>query len=96
MGILLLPGSGGEGIVWFCLSGSRPIRPTILPHSPWPGLVTRGHPFLPRNHFQPQERPKESEFVKLEPEARVFGKMVGGSAGGGWGAAVMWDQGISS
>lgn len=70
------------------LSGSRPIHPTILPHNPCPGLVTRGHPFLPRNHFQPQERPKKSEFVESEPEVRVLGKLVGGSAGGGWGAAV--------
>lgn len=51
--------------------------------------MTCGHPFLPRNHFQPQERSKKSEFVELEPEARVFGKLMGGSAGGGWGAAVI-------
>lgn len=78
------------------LSGCRPIHPTILPHNPCPGLVTLGHPFLPKNHFQPHERSEKSGFVKLEPEARVFGKPVGGSAGAGWGAAVMWDPGTSS
>lgn len=78
------------------LSGSRPIHPTILPHNPCPGFVTHGHLFLPRNRFQPHEKPKKSVFVKSEPEERVFRKPVGGSAGGSWGTAVMWDQGTSS
>lgn len=83
------------------LSGSSflwiPVHPPYhIASQPLPGLETCGHLFLPRNHFQLQEKPKKSEFVKSEPEAKVFGKSVGGSAGGGWGAGVMWDQGTSS
>lgn len=94
-GLLILPGSGWDVCLVLHLSGSGPTHLMMLPHSPFPGCVTHGPPFLPRNHFQPQERPRKSEFVKSEPEARDFGKSVEGSAGGGgaWGAGVMWDLG---
>lgn len=82
-GLLILPGSGGDVGPVLHLSGSRPTHLMMLPHSPFPGCVTHGPPFLPRDHFQPQERPRKSEFVKSEPEARDFGKSVEGSAGGG-------------
>lgn len=64
---------------FLCIQAHPPYR--IAPQ-PLAGLVTCDHVFLPRNHFQPQEKPKKSEFVKSEPEAKVFGKSVGGSAGG--------------
>ena len=89
---LILPGSGWDICLVLQLSGSRPIHLTRLLHNPCPSCVTLGLLFLPKDHFQPPEKPGNSESVKAEPEARDFGKSVG-SAGGGWKAGVMWDQG---
>lgn len=85
----------GGIFVWFyiCLDPGPSTPPYCL--TPLPSLIIFGHSFLPRNYFQPQERPKKSESVKSELEVRDFGKSVGGSARGrrgvGWGAGMMWD-----